>query len=343
MNKLSIILISCVLSACQGAGPRTFAILNDPNVVKVESSQSEPFVLVEVNRAIAEQVARQASVRKKVNFIPNRGAGPIVIGSGDVLDIAIVSTNEGGFIDFAQSSVSPVSTTSLPPQVVAADGNVNVPPLGRVNARGQSVQQFERFLTRRLSEVLVDPSVIVNLTDRKSARVSVLGDVIEPGAYSINQDSTHLIDVITLAGGPTGRPEFLNVKLNRGGDEGHISADQLLANPKYNIHIEPGDVITVEKSRRRFTLLGAGAQNGSVDFNDQTLSLAEVLGKSGGLLNRRADRKGVFIFRESSPNVVNSLGANTSKFGAGDIPTVFQFDLTFVPAPVEYVRAETIN
>ena len=381
MKKLAVVLISCALSACQGAGPRTSAILNDPNAVRIEAEQAEPFVLVEVNRAIAQKVADQAVVTKKVNFIPNGSAGPIIIGAGDVLDIAIVSTNEGGFIDFAQSSVSPVSTASLPSQQVGTDGNVNVPPIGRVNARGQSVQQFERFLERRLSEVLIDPSVIVNLTDRKSARVSVLGDINEPGAYSINQDSTHLIDVITLAGGPTGRPEFLNVKVNRGGSEGHISADQLLANPKYNIHLEPGDVITIEGSRRRFTLLGAGAQNASIDFNDQRLSLAEVLGRSGGLLNRRADRKGVFVFRETSPAVVQSLGASIERFGAGDIPTIFQFDLTaptsiftlakfqiengdivyisdspneevnaaigaitaFVPAPVEYVRAETIN
>ena len=163
------------LVACQGAGPRTKAILTSDNAIKVESKQREDFVLVEVNRQIAETVSNASLTKTTASFISDTRAAPVTIGSGDILDIAIISTSENGFIDFSQSSVSPVSATPLPPQQVGSDGNVNVPPVGRVRASGQTIQQFETFLARKLGEVLVNPSVIVNLTDRRSARVSVLG------------------------------------------------------------------------------------------------------------------------------------------------------------------------
>jgi len=357
------------LAACQGAGPRTDAILESENAIKVESDQEEKFVLVEMSRALAEKVSEAAPAKTTARFISNTKAAPIVIGAGDVLDISIVSTNEDGFIDFTQSSVSPVSSTPLPPQQVGADGNVNVPPVGRVRASGKSVQQFETFLARRLGEVLVNPSVIVNLTDRRSARVSVIGAMNAPGAFSINQESTHLVDVLTLAGGPSGRVEDLEVTMTRRGQKGTVGFGQLLSNPRYNVHLRPGDVINVELSRKRYTVLGASNTNVTQDFSRSTFSLADALGRAGGLANRRADKRGVFLFREAPKSLVATLGADISAIETDTAPTIFQFDMSapqnddviyisdsaaeevnaaigaitaFVPAPVEYVRNATI-
>ena len=369
------------LAACQGVGPSTRAIVENPNAVKLEAEAQEKFLLVDVNRAVADKAAASKPQELTTNFLPQGAAGPINIGSGDVLDIAIVSTNANGFIDFTQSSVSPVSSTSLPPQTVGTDGMVNVPPLGRVRASGQSVQQFERFLSRRLAEILVDPSVIVTLTERNSAQVSVVGDVNAPGRYAINQTSKHLVDVISAAGGPTARPEELTVTVNRRGTSASISADRLLANPQYNIHLQPNDVVTVRAERRTFTVLGAATQNQTQEFATRDLTVAQALGSSGGLSRQRAERSGVFLFRELSPEMAAAMGADTSLFTGTVVPAIFQFDLeeptslfhaakfpiqdgdilyisdspneevnaaigaitNFVPAPVEYVRAETIT
>jgi polysaccharide export outer membrane protein len=349
--------------------------------VKVETESAEKFLLVEVNRAVAQKMAQTKPKSLTTNFLPNTAPGPIVIGAGDVLDIAIVSTNANGFIDFTQSSVSPVSSTSLPPQTVGTDGAVSVPPLGRVNARGQSVQQFEQFLTRKLGEILVDPSVIVNLAERNSAQVSVVGDVNSPGRYPITQDSKHIIDIISAAGGPITRPEDLTVTVNRGGSTASIAADRLLANPHFNVHLQPNDVVTVKAERKTYSILGAATRNRAVEFTTNELTLAEALGEGSGLQNRRADKHGVFLYREVAKSVAGSVGGDTSQFAEATVPTIFQFDMAepttlfhagkftiqdgdiiyisdniaeeingalsaftaFIPAPVEYVRAETIN
>ena len=337
-------------------------------------------MLVEVNRQIAETVSNASLTKTTASFISDTRAAPVTIGSGDILDIAIISTSENGFIDFSQSSVSPVSATPLPPQQVGSDGNVNVPPVGRVRASGQTIQQFETFLARKLGEVLVNPSVIVNLTDRRSARVSVLGAVNAPGAFSINQESTHLIDVLTLAGGPTERPGDLIVTMSRKGQEASVGLGQLLANPRYNVHLRPSDVINVELSRKRYTVMGASNSNVTQDFSRSTFSLADALARAGGLANRRADKRGVFLFREAPRALIVDLGADVSSIQTLLVPTIFQFDMSeptslftiskfqiesddviyisdsateevnaaigaitaFIPAPVEYVRDATI-
>lgn len=381
MRKLALIAISgLVLAGCTGGGPRVDAIVNNENATRIETDNAEPYVLVELNQAMAKKASAAVSAGKSASFLPAASPSPVVIGSGDILDIAIVSTSENGFIDFSESSVSPVSTTPLPPQEVGSDGNVNVPPIGRVLARGKSVQQFERFLTRRLGEVLVDPSVIVSLSDRRSAKVSVMGSVGAPGSFSIGQGNTHILDVIGQAGGPNSRSSKLQVSVSRKGKTGTVALDQLYANPRYNIHVQKNDVISVEPFLTKVSILGGTAANATLEFDEPEVNLADALSEAGGLLNRRADRKGIFVYRDMAKSAVKNLGADTSKFDGDRIATIFQLDLseptslfaasrfqmqngdiiyvadslneeisaifgsvtTFVPAPVEYVRAETV-
>jgi len=60
-------------------------------------------------------------------------------------------------------------------------GVVTGPQRGRVRAAGQTIQAFETFLTRRLSDVLINPTAVVQMVDRNSATVSIVGQVGGPG------------------------------------------------------------------------------------------------------------------------------------------------------------------
>lgn len=321
-------LLCLALAACQGAGPRKDDILRDRDAVHVSRKSTEPYAVIDVTSAVAKRTSRWLSQSTFQGFLADTSARPVVIGSGDTLDISIVTTSESGFIDLTNSTLSPISTTTLPPQEVGSDGLVSVPPLGRVNARGQTVQQFENFLTRRLGEVLVDPSAIVRIADRRSARVSVLGQVAAPGTYSINQTNTHLVEMIAEAGGPAQRAESLEVTVSRGGNTGTAQLKDVYSSPRLNIHVRHGDVISVEQPGRRFTVLGAGGTNTTLLFDEADISLADALGRAGGILNRRADRKGVFIYRTIDKNAAVDLGADTSKFPGSTVPTIFRFDMS---------------
>ena len=380
MRILSLLAGFALLAGCTGGGPRANDIINGENATRLETESAERYVLVELNQSMAGKVDAAESASHKSSFFPQSRSGPVVIGSGDILNIAIVSTSEGGFIDFSQSAVSPVSATPLPPQEVGSDGNVNVPPVGRVLARGKTVQQFETFLSRKLGEVLVEPSVIVSLAERRSARVAVLGSVEVPGTYSIGLDNSHLIDVIAGAGGPQGRAAELLVNMSRGGRTASVPLDQLYAQPRYNVHVKARDVVSLEPFLTRVSILGGTTANTTLEFDEPVVTLADTLARAGGILNRRADRKGIFIYRNMRKSAVSKLGADLSEFSGDEIPTIFQLDLreptslfaasrfkmqsgdviyvadslneeinaafgtitTFVPTPAEYVRAETV-
>jgi polysaccharide export outer membrane protein len=317
-----------VLAACSGYGPRDPAILNTKNATVLKSGPEEPYAVIEVSKAVARKVSSDLVTYKKTDFFNQSGPSPVVIGPGDTLSISIVSSNNTGFLDFAGGSLSPISTTTLPPQEVSSDGTVNVPPLGRLLARGKSVQSFENFVRRKLSEVLVDPSVIIQLTNRKSARVTVLGAVQAPGAVSLSTTENRLIDMITAAGGPTDRPEDLSFTLIRKGRSATIPLDHLYNAPAYNISALPGDVISVMKPQKEVTVLGAFGSNTKVRIDGPSVSLAESIGQFGGLIRNRARLTGVYVYRETPKATLAALGADVSMYAGEAVPTVYKFDFT---------------
>lgn len=321
--------VSCALTACVGGGPRTQSILEDESATVVVSESNTPFVVVGMNAGVADQASGWLARTTAMSFVRNTGAAPVVIGAGDIINISIVSTSESGFIDLTNSTLSPISTTDLPQQEVGTDGMVSVPPIGRVNAAGLSVQALEDDLSRRLGDVLVDPSVIIRIAERRSARVSVLGDVQEPGTFNIDQTNMKLVEMIALAGGPEdGLAENLQVSFSRSGVTGRAPLNRVYENPGLNIEVRAGDVISIEEPAYRLTVIGALGNNQTLIYNEPDLTLADALGRAGGLVDRRADRKGVFIYRELPTEQVSALGVDTLGFTGASVPVIFNLDLS---------------
>lgn len=371
---------SAFLVACQGGGPRGSTILGGATET-ITSDAEANYLLVNVNDEIARKASLWLERTERREFIPDAGASPVVIGVGDTLEVTIISASDVGFIDLTNSSLSPLSLTTLPPQQVQSDGSISVPPIGRISANGQTVQRFETSLTQQLSEVLVAPTAVVQLTERQSARVSILGQIGAPGTFSIDLNDMRLIELIARAGGPAARSDTLGVTLSRQGRVGRVQLDELYANPQYNIYLQPGDIVSVEPLARKFTVLGAGGLNTTLLLDENKVTLADALGQAGGLLNRRADRKGVFVYRFLPRQATQDLGATITSNPGEPFPTVFRFDLTrpeslflagqfdvgdgdvlyisdgiledidalfsvftnFAPTPAEYIRDATIN
>lgn len=328
MRYIAGLLTTALLLGCAGSGPRTESILDDEQAVVAKNELETPFALIAISSRSAKMSSSWLDRAQAAQFIQDTGSGPVVIGPSDILDVSIVSTSESGFIDLTNSTLSPISTTTLPSQEVGSDGMISVPPLGRISAQGKTAQDFELLLERRLGEVLVDPSVIVRIAERRSARVSILGAVINPGTFSINQNNMYLVEVLAEAGGPDGRSEDLEISVSRQGVTGRATLNRVYENPRLNIHVRAGDVISVDPPNRRLTVLGAGGVNNTITYDQPVLSLAEALSRAGGLLNRRADKKGVFIYREISRDAAAELGIDVAPFGSGPVPAIFNIDLS---------------
>ena len=113
------------------------------------------------------------------------GALGYVIGPEDVLQIAVWG-NE------AMSRVVPVRP----------DGMISLPLLNDVHAAGRSPQELREILMKRLTEFMPTPEVSVIVTEVRSFKVSVIGQVTKPGRYELKSWAT-VLDSLAMAGGFT--------------------------------------------------------------------------------------------------------------------------------------------
>lgn len=83
---------------------------------------------------------------------------------------------------------------------VRSDGKISLPLVGEVQASGQTPRQLEVEIAKRLQNYISEPDVTVIVTDMKSQKFNVLGQVARPGSYRLSSPLT-VLDAIALAGG----------------------------------------------------------------------------------------------------------------------------------------------
>ena len=111
-------------------------------------------------------------------------SGADKIGPTDVLDISVFQV--------------PELTKSVQ---VSESGTVNLPLVGEISVAGQSAQEVERALTASLGAKYVkNPQVTVYVKDYNSSRVTITGEVKNPGVFPI-KGSTSLVQLVAMAGG----------------------------------------------------------------------------------------------------------------------------------------------
>ncbi len=116
-----------------------------------------------------------------------RGAAPDVyrIGPEDILVISVWKND--------------ALSRSVP---VRPDGKISLPLLNDVQASGLTALELREVLTRKLAEYMPSPEVAVIVSDIRSFKVSVLGEINRPGRYELKTWST-VLDVLALVGGFT--------------------------------------------------------------------------------------------------------------------------------------------
>jgi polysaccharide export outer membrane protein len=73
--------------------------------------------------------------------------------------------------------------------------------------------------------------------------------------------------------------------------------------------------------------MGATGKNDEIHFEGVGLTLAQALGRIGGLQDMRADPRGVFLFRWEKPELLGSLAQGVPPNRDGLVPVIYQADL----------------
>ncbi len=124
--------------------------------------------------------------------------------------------------------------------IVDAGGNVNLPLVGTVPARGASTQQLAQRIAERLRQGYVrEPHVSVEVETYRP--FFILGEVTTPGQYPYVADMT-VEKAIAIAGGFAPRANKRTVELTRDAAGRPIKADVPLTYP-----LRPGDTVVVKE------------------------------------------------------------------------------------------------
>lgn len=190
------------------------------------------------------------------NYVPT-------IQSGDMLAIVVGSLNSEAnemfnAVNMTTTASTNYSTTSagarLQPlgYLVDADGNVEIPMIGKIKIKGMSTPVAADSIRLRLTNFLKEPSVVVRNLNFK---VSVLGEVNKPAIYVVPDEKITLPEVLSLAGDLTiyGKRNNVMVIREENGNRQYARLDltsrEIFNSPYYYVH--KNDVIYVEPVKTR--------------------------------------------------------------------------------------------
>jgi polysaccharide export outer membrane protein len=92
-------------------------------------------------------------------------------------------------------------------------GNIPLLLLGEVKAEGLTTEELEKVLYEKLSKYIAEPRISVTIIGYHSKKVYILGEVSNPGKYSIGGEYITLRDAILKAGLPTRDADLRRVKI----------------------------------------------------------------------------------------------------------------------------------
>ena len=185
----------------------------------------------------------------------------------------------------------------LPDKTVDADGTISVPFAGQIKAAGRTPGQLQRDIAGRLKGIAHDPQVLVKLSQNVTSYVTVVGDVASSTRMPLSPRGERLLDALASAGGVKQSVDKVTLQVTRGDTVASLPLQTVIREPRQNVPLRAGDVVTALYQPYSFTALGATGKNQEIDFEAQGISLAQALARAGGLQDNRSDAQGVFIFR----------------------------------------------
>jgi polysaccharide export outer membrane protein len=226
------------------------------------------------------------------------------------------------------NAIATSHATTLPEQFVDEDGDIMVPFASRIHAAGMTLQQLQEEIVKRLASKANQPEVLVRMTRNTSSNATVVGDVAASVRVPLAPGNERLLDAIAAAGGVRQPTTKTTIQITRGERVYALPLDTIIRDPKQNVTLRGGDVVTALFQPFAFTTLGATGRNEEINFEGQGITLAQALARSGGLIDSRSNAKGVFIFRLEAENAMAWPIQPVYTTPQGKVPVVFRIDMT---------------
>ena len=221
--------------------------------------------------------------------------------------------------------------------IVSREGAINFPEIGPIAVAGLSFEDLQAAIAQRVEEQMIGVRSNVTLGELRSIRVFVLGDVQQPGSYTVSGLST-MTNALFVSGGVSDVGSLRQIELRRGGQiistldlydlllRGDTSSDERL---------QPGDVIFAPPIGESVSVHGEIRRPAIYELNGER-GIEEVVELAGGF-NSNADVSGIRLerFLIGGTTAYNFDITSSSQ----ELESLMDGDVVFVPARVDQLNS----
>jgi polysaccharide biosynthesis/export protein len=322
-GSIAALLATAALCACAGLPT------SGPSDREVKAAAAAGIQIIDVSDSIARELVESRHQGLLSELLQESANSSDIVGAGDILEVSVWEAPPAALFSSApRDSATPAGSnmTVFPEQMVSSSGTIYVPFGGRIQAAGKNLQDIEHDIATALRSKANQPQVLVRLVVNNTNYVTVVGEVSKSTRMALTPRGERLLDALAAAGGTKQDVEKVTLQLTRGAAVRSLPLGTVIRDPRQNIMLQPGDVITALFQPLSFTALGATGKSDEVNFEAQGISLAQALARVGGVIDSRANARGVFIFRLESRDAL-PWPTTPVVTPDGKVPVVYRIDL----------------
>jgi len=169
---------------------------------------------------------------------------------GDLLYIKVLTLDEKTFklfnSEWNNSATRSELSQFLESYSISDAGYIELPIIGKINALNNTIEELQTNIQKQIDNFLMDALVVVKLSNFK---ITVMGEVVRPGTFKINDNSVNILEAISMAGdlGVYGNRENIKIIRRSEGDKiGTIDITNINAINSEFFYLKPYDLIYVE-------------------------------------------------------------------------------------------------
>jgi polysaccharide export outer membrane protein len=216
------------------------------------------------------------------------------IENGDVLGVVI-------FNPFFHPWIECIRKMSHDNQLVVVDGLFHLPNFGILSAKGKTIHELKQEIAQLIQREFPDSACVLEIKDRYLKRVEISG-IVNQSVPLLDKNKT-LYQLLSTF--PTPREiSFFNSYVKRRGKVLSNDLEKLMIDHDLSedLLLEEGDSIFLADGRNaKIVVLGEVKKEGIVQLDKSTISIKEVIARSGGI-DRSADRTFIQVIRGGMKN-----------------------------------------
>jgi polysaccharide biosynthesis/export protein len=157
--------------------------------------------------------------------------------------------------------------------VIDPEGKVTHPILGKIFVQGLTVDQAQTRVKQEVDRFIINPIVLLALTNQRPVQVTITGEVTRPGLYPLQAQTAKISGVLLAAGGSRENADLRSVKVRRPLVDGSILEESL----DFFTPLKEGRALPDPRLQDGDTIVIAKLPDGERDYDRQVVSRSTLV------------------------------------------------------------------